>query len=128
MPSLTISIFSLTPVSPIHLEFSLYPKYSPSAKLQGNRRFSSRGCLKKALPMLNWRRTRSSSMPVFTTDQKPTRLMASYRSAARACLPPGSSNLERSSLGSSAHSRSSDVGWGRDHCLMSTFFWTTGAR
>lgn len=73
----TISTFSFTPVSPIHRAFSRYPKYSPSAKLQGNLRFSSSGSLKKALPMLNWRRTRSSSRPVLTTTQKPTLVSAS---------------------------------------------------
>jgi hypothetical protein len=64
-------------VSPIQREFSLYPKYSPSAKLQGKNRFSSSGCLKNVLPKLNWRRTWSSSMPLFTTVQKPTLVAAS---------------------------------------------------
>lgn len=49
----TISTFSFTPVSPTQREFSRYPKYSPSAKLQGNRRFSFSGSSKKALPKLN---------------------------------------------------------------------------
>ena len=74
---LTISIFSFTPVSPIHRSFSLYPKYSPSAKLHGNLLFSSSGSLKKVLPILNWRRTRSSSRPVPVTTQKPTLVIAS---------------------------------------------------
>ena len=49
----TISTLSFTPVSPIHLSFSRYPKYSPSAKLHAKLRFSSSGSLKKAFPMLN---------------------------------------------------------------------------
>lgn len=74
-------------MSPIHLSFSRYPKYSPSAKLQGNLRFSSKGSLKNALPILNWRRTCSSLIPWPTTTQKPTRVTASCNCFASCSFP-----------------------------------------